>query len=111
MNFPISCYAGIADNGFEGAPEIENPKALKAKEQWYSCNLYPRGIEGERNIPAETKQWIKWRLAQVDVSGGDDSNVLNAASNISFRSVNVEFKSAIPQPTYVLFWKLGEYEC
>jgi len=108
MNYPIQCDAGDINmekvyqlGPGEKMPDVRDPTALKEKEKWFSCNLYPRGIEGERKIGEESKKWIKWRLAKVDVGGGDDSVVQDTSQNISFRSVKVEFKSAISQPRYV----------
>ncbi|KAF2664694.1 hypothetical protein BT63DRAFT_443741, partial [Microthyrium microscopicum] len=50
---PIRCTGRAKMDVIEGK--------LRSASKWETCQSYPRAIEGERNVPEDRKQFIKWR--------------------------------------------------
>jgi hypothetical protein len=108
-NYPISCYSYSIKDGDLQAPLHE----------WASCDYYPQGVEGERDVPEEAKQWLRWRVFDLEETAWPNRTAELEGTALSeeivqpegaeqtvgdvtpFRSMKIQIANGIPLNEYV----------
>lgn len=86
-NFPVQCgYPTEADVTTNG---------LMFKSKWATCDTYPAGAEGERDVSETAKQWLKWRASDLQEYAEKDRAL--GPSGLLFRSVKFTVVHGVPQ--------------
>jgi hypothetical protein len=109
-NYPINCYSyRIKENG-----DLQPPL-----HDWASCHYYPQGAEGERDVPEEAKQWLRWRVFDLEETAWPNTTAQlegtalpeeivrpegreQSEGDVSpFRSMKIQIANGIPLKEYV----------
>jgi hypothetical protein len=89
---PVQC-------GFEG-DAIDRKESVNG---WFSCQEYPRAVEGEREVSEQAKKWLKWRILDFKESQGTKSaDLVPLRPEVPFRSLRLEIVNGIPIKQYVV---------
>lgn len=87
---PVVCSAGIA---FDGPPSPWKPTA-----SWFTCDDQPRAVEGEKEISNERKEWLKWRV--IDLEELDRKSLPEPkpgyAGALLFKSAKLQVVNGVP---------------
>jgi hypothetical protein len=72
---------------------------------WSSCDRYHRAVEGEEEVPEERKQWLRWRIVDLQERSPTNSGVSKPEESwrekIPFISAKLEVVNGIPIKQYV----------
>jgi hypothetical protein len=82
---PISCQIGIATWG------TDPPWNPDRTSSWFTCDTYPRAVEGDEEVSEEKKKWLKWRIFDLQER---DQAVTPATKQ--FISAKLEIVNGIP---------------
>jgi hypothetical protein len=91
---PIFCRGGIK------AVANDPPLDSNPNSSWFTCDRYHRAVEGEEEVPEERKQWLKWRIFDLQERDPAKTQIPKPEEpwrkQIPFKSAKLEIVNGIP---------------